>query len=227
MVRFAKAMLLIQFCLSLSGCAQLPEYARPHLLAIDAKPHERRQAVTYRQLTADDFQAAELPARMAPHEKTIGAHTCCSIRLTEDSKLAITRGHINGRPYYFGSMKQIAFEAVVDPECSWLNPDLSGEKLDYVLAHEQIHFALMEIAARRLTREAREEAKKFISIQPTRAGARAAIADKIRDMAAAANRAVLKEHTAFDEDTSLFFDPGGQRRWMDRVTERLSETGLN
>ena len=149
----------MQLFLLLASCAQLPEYARPYLTEIDNKQEGLKNGITYRQLTVDDFQASELPANIKPHAKSIGAHICCQIRVAKDSKFTITRGYLNQQIYYFGSIKYIVFEAAMDPECSWLNRQLSGEKLEYVLEHEQIHFALMEIAARKLTREARKEAK--------------------------------------------------------------------
>jgi hypothetical protein len=217
-------MLLMQLFLLLSGCAQLPEYARPHIMEIDNKQEGLKKGITYRQLTIDDFQALELPANIEPHAKSIGAHTCCQIRVAKDSKFTITRGYLNQQLHYFGSIKYIVFEAVMDPECSWLNPDISGKKLEYVLEHEQIHFALMEIAARKLTREARKEAKNFIAIQSTYEDTQEEILAKIRGMVLTASQAVLKEHTSFDEDTSLYFDPKGQRWWLDWVEDQFFKT---
>jgi hypothetical protein len=214
----------MQLFLLLSGCAQLPEYARPHITEIDSKQKGLKEGIIYRQLTVDDFQALELPTNIEPHAKNIGAHTCSRIRVANESKFTITRGYLNQQIHYFGSIKYIAFEAVMDPECSWLNPNLSREKLEYVLEHEQIHFALMEIAARKLTQKARIEAKNFIAIQSTYEDTRKEISAKIRDMVQIANQAVLKEHTSFDEDTSLYFDPESQRRWLDWVEEQLFKT---
>ncbi|MGD9173144.1 MAG: hypothetical protein PVF29_03225 [Desulfobacterales bacterium] len=195
-------------------------------MEIDNKQEGFKNGITYRQLTVDDFQASELPANIKPHAKSIGAHTCCQIRVAKDFKFTITRGYLYQQIHYFGSIKYIVFEAVMDPECSWLNPQLSGEKLEYVLEHEQIHFALMEIAARKLTREARTEAKNFLAIQPTYKETREEISIKIREMLQTANQAVLKEHTSFDEDTSLYFDPEGQQWWIDWVNDQLVKTRL-
>ena len=224
MLRFIKSILLMQVFLLWSGCVQLPEYARPHLREIDPKQEVLKKGFTYRQLTVDDFQALELPANIEPHAKNIAAHACCRIRAAKDSKFTITRGYLNQQIYYFGTIKYIVFESVMIPACSWLNPRVSDEKLEYVIEHEQIHFALMEIAARKLTREVRKETKNFIAIQSTYEDTQEEISAKIRDMVRTANQAVLKEHTSFDEDTSLYFDPEAQRRWLDRVEEQLFKT---
>jgi len=226
MLRFIKSMLLMQVFLLLSGCAQLPEYARPHVMEIDNKQKGFKNGITYRQLTVDDFQALELPANIKPHAKSIGGYTCGQIRVAKESKFTITRGYLNQQINYSGSIKYIVFEAVMYPECSWLNPDISGEILEYFLEHEQIHFAMVEIAARKLTREARKEAKNFIAIQSTYKETQEEISVKIRDMLRTANQAALKEHTSFDEDTSLYFDPGSQRWWLYWVEDELLNQDL-
>ena len=221
MLRFIKYIMLLQLLLLFFGCAQLPEYARPHIIEIDNKQELLKKGFTYRQLTVDDFQALKLPANIEPHAKNIAAHACCWIRAAKESKFTITRGYLNQQIHYFGSIKYIAFEAVMIPDCSWLNPLVSEEKLEYVLEHEQIHFALMEIAAIKITREAKEETKNFMAIQSTYKNAQDEISAKIRDLVRSANEAVLKKHTAFDEDTSLYFDPESQRRWLERVEDEL------
>ena len=119
------------------------------------------RAFTYRTLNVDDFQAQSLPEDLESHAKNIAAHACCRIRTTKDTRYKITRGYLNEQIHYFGSIQSVGFEAVMIPECSWLNPDLEEEKLDYVMQHEQIHFALMELAARKLNREAKEEFKHW------------------------------------------------------------------
>jgi len=218
-------MLLIELVLLLFGCAQLPEYARPHIRGIDNKQEGFKKGFNYRQLKVNDFQAVELPPDIEQHAKSIGAHTCCRIQVTKESKFTITRRYLNQQVSYFGSIKNIAFEAVMYPECSWLNPKISGKKLEYVLEHEQIHFALMEIAARKLTWEARKEAKRFVAIQSTSKDTQEETSTKIRNMLQTANQEVLKEHTSFDEDTSRYFDPKAQRWWLDWVEDELLKQG--
>jgi len=221
MLRFLKSILLINLLL-LTGCFQLPEYAQPHIMETEKKQGGFEGGITYRKLTVDDFQALKLPEDMAPHEKSIGAHVCSRIRVGKDSRFSITRGYIN---QYYGTIKHIVFEAVMNPECSWLNPDISGEKLGYVLEHEQIHFALMEIAAIKLTQDVRKEAKNFIAVQSTRQDTKNEIFAKIREMVLTANQAVLKEHKSFDDYTSLYFDPKAQRWWLYRVEDQLLKQG--
>jgi hypothetical protein len=224
MLRLTKYIILTQLLLILFGCAQLPEYAKPHLVEPENRQTLKKPGFTYRALTIDDFQAQSLPENLVSHTQNIAAHACCQIRTTKDTKYKITRGYLNQQIHYFGSLKYVAFEAVMIPDCSWLNPRVAEGKLDYVLQHEQIHFALMELAARELTREAKAEAQNFIAIQSSYSAAQGEIAAKIQEMVRSANEAVLKKHTAFDEETSLYFDPASQQRWLERVEAQLLAT---
>jgi len=226
MLRFIKSMLLMQLFLLLPGCAQLPEYARPHTMEIENKQEGLKNVITYRQLTIDDFQALELPANTEPHAGSILGHTCCGIRVAKDSKIKIVRRYLSQQIQYGGSIENIAFEAVMGPGCSWLNPNISGEKLAYVLEHEQIHFALMEVAARKLTREARKE-EKIIAIHLSLEDTLEEISAKINEMLRTSSQAILKKNTSFDEDTSLYFNPKGQRWWLHWVEDQLLKTRPN
>ena len=224
MVRITKSIFLLPAFLWLLGCAQLPEYARPHIVELNDGQAFQKQGFSYRELAVDDFQAPSLPKTLASHTQNIAAYSCCRIRLTKDARYKITRGSFKGQVHYFGGIKYIAFEAVMIPDCSWLNPDIEEENIDYVLQHEQIHFALMELAARELNRKAHKVAQDYLAIQPTYRAAREEIEAKIKQMVRSANEAVLKDHTAFDEDTSLYYDPESQQQWLERVEEQLLKT---
>ena len=209
-----------------AGCAQLPDYAKPQFRLSDHKKNSPEYGFTYRQLTVDDFHAISLPENFTVHAKSLNARVCTNIRLTRDSKFIVNPVYFRGKKSYFASIQDIAFEAVMIPSCSWWNPQIPKKKKAYALQHEQIHFALTEIAARRLTQEAREVASSLLVIQSTQKDARDEILDKIKAMVQAAMDESLREHTAFDEDTSLFFDPKKQRWWIERVEEQLRKTAL-
>jgi len=208
----------------LSGCAGLPDYARPQIVEFENQPAYQNQGFAYRALTVDDFQARSLPDNLVAHSQNIAAHACCRIRTTKDASYQITRGYLNQQIHYFGTIKYVAFEAVMIPACSWLNPNVAEEKLDYVLQHEQIHFALMELAARKLTRKAKLETENFIAIQSTYEATQGEISAKIKALVRSTSEAVLKDHTVFDEETSLYFDPEIQQQWLERVEEQFLET---
>lgn len=97
------------------------------------------------------------------------------------------------------------------------------KRTNYVLEHEQIHFAITELAARNLTRQAEGVAGTFLVVQPTWKQAFNEISAKIKSLVKTATDESLKEHTAFDEDTSMIFDPVRQRWWLDRVDKAMRE----
>lgn len=207
---------------ALAGCARLPDYAMPSSGPMLDDPMLLADAFTYRRLTRDDFQAVSLPPERAGHAASINAHACTQIRPGRDTRLVISRSRLAGSDMVLGSVQQIAFEAVLIPGCSWWNPDLAERYTAYVLQHEQIHFAITEVAARRLTAETRENLSGFMVVEYSTEDAKNAIAQKIRSMIKTAVDESLKTHTAFDEETSLFHSPRRQQWWMEKMEAALA-----
>lgn len=209
----------------LAGCLQLPDYARPRFREAVVGEVLDREGFRYRLLAVEDFQAASLPEAYRAHDQHINAHSCISIRPAEDTQALITQGVYGGKMFFVGSLPDVRFEAVFVPACSWWNPEVPAQRRDYVLEHEQIHFALAELAARRLTREAREELKDYLAINETYAAVQEELSNKLKALTRTAMEASFEEHTDFDEETSLFYDPRAQRWWLEEVQERMAEEG--
>ena len=66
--------------------------------------------------------------------------------------------------------------------------------------------------------------KDYLAINDSYGEVQAELAAKLASMARAAMETSFEEHTDFDEDTSLFFDPRAQREWLEDVEARLAET---
>lgn len=207
------------------GCAQLPEYARPRFHTPDNGSTVSREGFGYRRLTVEDFSAESLPPEYSPYNHHINAHSCISIRPSRESKARITQGIYGNQSFYVGSIPEVTFEAVFVPACSWWNPEVNGNQQAYVLQHEQIHFALAELAARQLTRDAREEMKDYLAISNSYKEVQEELKTKLKNMAHAAMESSFTEHTDFDEDTSMRHDPHAQRWWLEEVEARLAEEG--
>jgi len=204
----------------LPACTHLPDYARPKIIQSDG-PQTSRNSFTYRDLTIEDFQADSLPEPMVEHSGKINAHAAVQIRLTADSSFSMIPGHLYGQAYFFGTIERIGFEAFMLPERSWLNPGIPSGLRTYVLQHEQIHFALTEIAARRLTKESREWAPKVLVVKPTPQEVRSELARQIQDKINAAMEESLKRQSKFDEDASLFYNPRRQQWWYWAIEDEL------
>ena len=209
--------------LLLTGCPQLPDYALPHIGERNSDRIFLTQVFTYRALTLDDFQAASLPEHLADYADNLNAHSRLQIRPTKESKFIVTSNWYNNQLIYFGRIESIGFEAVMLPYLSWWNPHVSKEKTGYVLQHEQIHFALMELAAWELTTQAQERIKNLLVIESTGKAARDELMAVVTAMIEEKNEEILKQHTEFDQETSLYFDPVTQQRWFENVTQQLRE----
>ena len=225
MLRLAQ-LFFILFSLLLNGCVHLPDYALPHIEETNSNHVSLKQGFTYRKLTVNDFRDPSLPEHLSEHVKHFNARSRIQIRPSKNSKFIINSSYSNyyDQIIWFGRIQSIAFEAVMLPDYSWWNPAVSREKTAYVLQHEQIHFALMELAAQNLTQQAQVDIDAILVVDSSRQGAHGQLMEKITDLIQAGNDEIIKEHTAFDEDTSLYNDPEKQQWWFDRVNDQLQDT---
>ncbi len=221
--RWKRQIEVLLLAVLIAGCARLPEYARPHFHALDGTQASSGEGFRYRPLTVEDFKAPSLSSPYEAYNDHINAHSCISIRPSETSQVRITQGVYGGKMFFVGSFPEVRFEAVFVPACSWWNPEVPGNRRAYVLQHEQIHFALAELAARQLTRDAREGLNNFLAVDATYQAVRDELRAKMEALTRAAMEASFAEHTDFDEDTSLYYDPRAQRWWLEEVGARLAE----
>jgi len=224
MNRFLRYVVLSLSLALVPTCARLPEYARPRMVHADEQQKTPPTGFAYRPLTPDDFRAASISDQPAEHAERMNAHTVTLIRLTADSSFTITSGVLYGQRYFFGRIKHLAFEAVMLPDRSWWNPKIPANMGGYVLQHEQIHFALTELAARQLTIDTQKWASEVLVMEPTPQEVRIELFRQIKDRIDAAMEVNLKRQAEFDEDTSLFFNPKWQQWWSRTVEEELKQT---
>lgn len=177
--------------------------------------------VPYRELNIADFKAGSLPEDIKIWSDKLNAHTAIIIRPVKDVKLLVSATRMNGRPVFVGTTEGLAFEAVMVPEKSWWSRRIPASRRPYVLQHEQIHFALMEIAARRLTSNVQKKADGMVVFGGSSHEVAKSMQDAISRMIEEARQEIFKEHMAFDEDTSGYFVPGVQQKWADKVNSEL------
>lgn len=204
------------FCV---GChSSLPKFAEPTSSAGDPESLGEKDLIAYRSLTRDDFRAAEPPEEMRAHAERLGALTCANLFTTPEPQYIIEEREGVFRGHYLN----LDFVARMDRGCSWWNPTPSAEAPEeYVLEHEQVHFALAEIAARRLDQEAKAvlnevvEASKLEKVETELRG-------RVQEMLDKAIAQLLERNLEFDQDTSNKYAPEVQARWVKRVNEELS-----
>ena len=208
----ALALLLV----AASGCARLPDYALPQVQIVDAKQLANTDGVPYHKLTRADFRGAKSPLPDARDEAHMSAFTCASVVPQQRQIEMDLRQEGPGEPFVARARK-VAFVARMDRNCSWWNPQQPKEHQAYVLQHEQIHFAIVELAARDLTRRARQIAASGDSPE-------AAVAAAQREIDAVFHEAIdamSARNTRFDLDTSGRREPELQQRWFDEVSAEL------
>jgi hypothetical protein len=116
----------------------------------------------------------------------------------------------------------LEFEALMDRGCSWWNDARKGYSDAYMLEHEQVHLALFEVEARRLTRRttrARISARR--GADPDELVER--LQRRIDREVKSATQAVLQRSLRFDEDTSFQQRPELQRRWLETLEAELRD----
>lgn len=206
-----------------SACAKLPEYARPQFRPVAEGSIAPQYVFTYRQLTPEDFQASSLPEDVQRFNHSIQARSCISIRPAGNTTIRISRGNIANTRIYTGRYVDISFKALFNPDCSWWNPKVPLKQKDYILEHEQIHFALTELSARRLNRQYRQSLLDYIAVGSTAEEIRAELVEKAKTVLQQGMQNDLRMHTRFDEDTSMLYNREKQQEWLDRVIRELEE----
>lgn len=177
--------------------------------------------ITYRKLTRADFQATSVPVRLSKHKRRLNAHTAVSIRPVGGAKYIITSGMIGEQQLFHGRAENLAFEAVMFPEESWWNPAVANKRQIYVLQHEQIHFALMELEARKMTLKVKENPMIVYVYGNSVIEVRRELRERIGQLLDESQRLTLQTHTEFDEDTSMRHNPQVQQEWYDKVMAEL------
>lgn len=210
--------------LFLSSCSTLPHYGRPSIQ--EGFSLKDLSTITYRTLTPKDFKAKELSGDKALYADKLNAYTSVSMRPVKGAQYVISPVTMYSEKFYVGSIKNLAFEAIMIPERSWWSPRVSAGKRAYVLQHEQIHFALMEIVARQLNKYINDTPGALIVSAETPDKVRMKLRELVDQLVVDSRKDIIDEHTRFDEDTSGYFVPKIQQQWYDRVNEQLRQLSL-
>jgi hypothetical protein len=186
-------------------------------LAASLATAARADTISYRTIRRSDFRAKAPPAESRVHADRMGAYTCghvipeqpIAIRIEPESRKFVARA------------PTFRVRGVMDRGCSWWNDALrNAQPAAYILQHEQIHFALIELAARSMQARGRALEKHGATIEAAHAAFQRALEALQRDTAAA----VQRRSDELDRDTSGVHRPDVQQRWFDRVTAELARS---
>ncbi len=208
------------------GCATLPEYAAPKGGVVDSGKLDSSDVIGYRQLTRQDFRGTHAPPEFAPVADRVGAATCGQVRTTADTAFLLSwrQATPSSEKQHWVEVKKLGFMALMDRHCSWWNEKTASRAPAYVLQHEQIHFALYELGARKLNASVgaikRDMSGEGKSQQAVQKHAQQALNEALQK----ATDELLERNRDFDQDTSLGYRPDRQRAWLKEVTDELAET---
>ena len=217
-----RILLLSCVCLLLSCvCLLLPRsvWAGPFL---DLSRVDSLDLTGYRSLRRNDFSGAHAPAQFLHSQVLPVAVSCIYVVVNPGARIYAEPRIVDGVTTYIPLVSDLSFQAVLSKSCSWWNKQ-HGVSPAYVLEHEQIHFALYEVAARRLN----ESAEGLIrSLPVSRESAQAAVTSTQQFLQQSLNRTmqqIEKDNTRFDRETSFGFQPDRQHRWRKSVDGDLAD----
>ena len=194
--------------------------ARPR--AFDPELLRTGDVIRYRDLERDDFLAEHPPVETEGMHDQLGAATC--VFLATDPETSV-RSSYDRRDLENGlvraEVEDLGFLAFMDRECSWWNPAPLALPDAYILQHEQIHFALFEIAARRLNRRVDELTRQMQIVSTNQQSAFDEISRQIDVEIQRAMNEVLARSNEFDRETSRTFRQDRQNWWWQQVSAEL------
>jgi hypothetical protein len=217
---------LVALGLGLLSCSTLPEYAAPKGAVVEAAQLDSTDVIGYRQLTRADFRGTQPPPEFRAVADRVGAATCGQVRTTDDTQFLIKWEQASPQSprRYSASVKKLHFIALMDRHCSWWNEKLAALNPGYVLQHEQIHFALYELGARKLNASVEQIAREMESQGQSQEEVQTRAQRTLNEVLGKATQELLDRNRDFDSDTSLGFKPDRQRAWLEKVTAELAET---
>lgn len=178
----------------------------------------RGAGVLYRQLQSKDFQAKVPPQIKKSSEFNIDARCLVVLQTSGGTSYRIVPVIDGG---FIGEIGNLRFAAFIIPEGSWLNPNIQKSEEAYVLQHEQIHYALMEIAARQLNKRVHSDPVLKNLHGKHQEDVQKMMAKRVRELLWEVESDVQKRHQVFDADTSGTHNASRQAEWYGIVADEL------
>jgi hypothetical protein len=207
----------------LSGTMAFPQAAGAQSQVREFDPDLLRTGdlIRYRDLQIEDFRAGGPPREAGALHGQLGAATC--VFLTTDPQTTIRASSDPTQPAGLVSahVEGLAFIAYMDRRCSWWNPRELGLPDEYILQHEQIHFALFEVASRRLNARAEDLMLQMRMVSADQEGAIEELARRIDTEMQRMLDEVMARSNDFDRETSRTYRQDRQDWWYETVAREL------
>jgi hypothetical protein len=126
-----------------------------------------------------------------------------------------------GEPTYEAKLKDAPrYSAAMNRKLSWWNPH-STNPVDYQLEHEQIHFALAEISARRLNAASPELLRTIHATGSSAEAVQEDVKEQVNQVLRDETARLTERNHAFDLDTSVAMNRKKQAEWLRSVESEL------
>ena len=205
---------LLVYIFLVSCTGTLPGYLLP--TSVKDVSIDHTDVIRYRQLTVEDFKSTN-PREIKSEYKHFSALSTIYINFDQDKLDRYGKiKHTNNGDYVI-TISRPGYHAFFDQRMSWWNSNDDSLTKDYVIQHEQIHFALMELEARRMNNKRQQN--PIIVEGKTLDEAIKMTADAIQSDLVAIDKQALVQHKKFDIQTSGRYLPKTQSNWMKMIRE--------
>jgi hypothetical protein len=210
---------LLLLALSLSAAAQ-PGQTRV------GSGLDSTDVITWRRLQISDFHGERPPGAFGTGLRRPVAVTCAYVIINPAARIfPVSMVDSTAQTTYRARVEGLSYHALISRSCSWWNREM-GVSPAYVLQHEQMHFDIFEIAARRLNRDV----PGLLRVMDVRGPTVQAVVDGAqrhieRTLARALDETAGRNHK-FDTETSFGFELQRQASWrmiLDRDLQQLKD----
>jgi hypothetical protein len=130
----------------------------------------------------------------------------------------------NDGPMVEAVANKLRFRAIMLPEQSWWNEELDSSLTAYVLAHEQVHFAIFELEARSMNARIDEIEAQVRSEAPTIEGAQKKAEARLNEIRRASDKKVQQRQDDYERETANGKLRHRQEEWESRIRLELANT---
>jgi hypothetical protein len=207
------------------GCAgNSPSYIPPIPSYHETQAVDAADAVTYRTLTRADFKATRPPG----DGKGIPAHASAalvgSLRMVPEAEWVFKSIETEDGPMVEATANKLRFQAIMLPEQSWWNEELDSSLTAYVLAHEQVHFAIFELEARSMNARIDEIVAHVRSVAPTIEEAQRKAEERLNEIRRASDKKMQERQEDYERETANGKLRHRQEEWERRIRLELANT---
>lgn len=179
--------------------------------------------ISWRPLRRSDFRGERPPGAFGTGTVRPVAVTCAYVVASPQARIFPEPvGKAGSESGYKARVEGLTFQALMSRTCSWWNPD-NRVSPAYVLQHEQIHFDIFEVTARRLN----HDLPGLLEVMDVRGATVEAVVDGAQRYVQKALARALESAGAlnqkFDMETSWGFEPQRQNSWRMRVDRDLKQ----